>query len=251
MIRHVHHHGGPAAELVSSTNPESPGAIVVSRTCWNEAELWTRQRGRPLDSGDVANLAVALGVLHTIPWDDAPGTSVPWMRDRHEIEAALAELGRRMQACRPADGYMLDPLWSLVLAWLHANIPLRTTLPALLIGGPNAQWLLSRADSLPLVLDWRRSRLGEGAQDLAALRPVIPAVMWEEFLARYIAVGGALPSEEVLRFYEVWHAACRYVEACRGTARLRTRQGDLYDAAQALLEAPAHLSECLSLAFGR
>lgn len=253
MMRYVHGLGGPAAEPVwvsPSSGSGRTGPLLVLRM--SPESSWTDLRWpeHPLDPDDATNLATGLARLHSVELDTVPRTTVPWMRTPAEIEYAVLEAGRRVRACDPTGGRAAQPLQALVFAWLRVNLPVQVSRPVLLHGRSPDMWLVPRQGSGAVALDWRDARVGEAAQDLAAVRRIIPTPAWDGFLAAYRAAGGEMPSESRLRYYAVWHAACRHVEASRGGARLLSHGATLEDAVRGLQEAPAELAECLRIAFG-
>jgi aminoglycoside phosphotransferase (APT) family kinase protein len=252
MMHYVHRHGGPAAAplWVSPQGTEHAGSLLVSRTDWEDGYGDALCSERPLGRDAAAKLAVALGRLHTVEIDTVPRTTVPWMRTPAEIEYAVLEAGRRVQACDPTGGRLPHSLPALVFAWLRVNLPERVSEPVLLHGRSGVRWLFAGPGTCPVALDWQGARVGEAAQDLAAVHRIIPPEIWDEFLAAYCAAGGKMPSKSRLRYYAVWHAFCRHVEAYRGMVRLLSPRGTLDDATRGLREAPAELAECIRVAFG-
>ena len=57
------------------------------------------------------------------------------------------------------------------------------------------------------VIDWEFAHWGDPAEDLGYVRAALEKRMpWDDFLERYCAQGGVAPSEESLRFYQLWRA---------------------------------------------
>ncbi|WP_280420242.1 phosphotransferase [Nocardia carnea] len=251
MLRYVHRLGGPAAAPVCSSPQDSLHARAMLVMRLDAETAWDAWPGHRLNAEEITGLATALARLHSIPLDAVPCTTVSWMRTPAEIEEAVLEAGRRVRAGDPSGGRSAQPVQALVFAWLRVNLPAQVSRPVLLHGRSAGTWLFGRPGGPgPIALDWQGARVGEAAQDLAAVRRMIPRIGWDEFLAAYRVAGGVIPPESRLRYYAVWHAACRYVDAYRGIARLRSPRADFGDAVRGLRDAPAELAECVRIAFG-
>jgi aminoglycoside phosphotransferase (APT) family kinase protein len=84
-----------------------------------------------------------------------------------------------------------SPLIECAFARLRAECRHGLGGPALVHGDVLPHNLLVENGRVTALLDWEFAHLGDPAEDLAYLKPVIPAVMpWENFMALYVAAGG-------------------------------------------------------------
>lgn len=168
--------------------------------------------------GLVAELGRALARIHSIPPEglhlEQPSEPLERLRSHH------GEFGAQGDFAEPR------PALEFVLRWLDENRP--PPGPARVLHGDFRNGnLMVGPDGLVAVLDWERAHLGDPVQDLGwlcvkAWRFGAPAPVGgfgtrEELLGAYSEEAGWRPSDEALRWWEVY-GTCEWAAICRRQA---------------------------------
>lgn len=166
--------------------------------------LWTKCPGAMRD------LAQALGRLHSIAPADLGF-------DAAEADASAlltARIGTYWKSWRD-NSTRGSPLIDYAFAWSREKSLAPYSAPATVIHGDiGAYNLLVHDDRLTAILDWEFIHIGDPAEDLGLVRPIVKECMdWEEFLAIYRAAGGAEVPEERVDLGELlnWLKGCHLV----------------------------------------
>jgi aminoglycoside phosphotransferase (APT) family kinase protein len=173
---------------------------------------WERAR-----KGLVPELGHALARIHSIPPD---GLDLEHADPLERLRAHHAEFGDFGDFAEPR------PALELVLRWLDENRPSAGPLRVLHGDFRNGNLMIG-PDGLVAVLDWERAHLGDPVQDLGwlctkAWRFGAPAPVGgfgtrQELLDGYAEMAGWRPSEEALRWWEVY-GTCEWAAICRRQA---------------------------------
>jgi len=151
-------------------------------------------------------LAEQLGRIHAMPLAEVaplfahlpPQTAA----DPAEVES-FAKLHARVG--------IRSALVDAAIAWLRANTALAGDALSLIHNDFGFHNTLVEGDRLTAVLDWELARIGHPAGDLGYIKHFVPkAVPWDEFIAYYVAAGGAFIPDETIRFHAVWNAVRLY-----------------------------------------
>lgn len=166
--------------------------------------LWTKCPGAMRD------LARALGRLHSIPPAELG------------FEQAGADAGRLLT--ERVDTYWNSwrrnstrgsPLVDYAFAWSREKSLAPYEAPATVIHGDiGAYNMLVHDDRLTAILDWEFIHIGDPAEDLGLVRPIVKECMdWSEFLAIYREAGGSEVPEERIDLGELlnWLKGCHLV----------------------------------------
>ncbi|MFY9328091.1 MAG: phosphotransferase family protein [Georgfuchsia sp.] len=90
-------------------------------------------------------------------------------------------------------------------SWLLAHVPITDEPPALVHGDIGFHNLLLNEGELSAVLDWEFAHVGDPAEDIGYIRSLMANQLdWPRFIAEYQGAGGTIPSEERVRFFEIW-----------------------------------------------
>ena len=97
------------------------------------------------------------------------------------------------------------------IAWLRANIARAGEDLALIHNDFGFHNVLVEGDRLTAVLDWELACIGHPASDLGYIKHFVPRVVpWDDFIAHYVAAGGAAIPPETIRFHAIWNAVRLY-----------------------------------------
>jgi aminoglycoside phosphotransferase (APT) family kinase protein len=89
--------------------------------------------------------------------------------------------------------------------WMIAHVPETDEPSALVHGDIGFHNLLFNEGQLSAVLDWEFAHIGDPAEDVGYIRSVMgPQLDWPKFIDEYARAGRPIPSEERVRFFEIW-----------------------------------------------
>jgi len=221
LLNHLHEQGLPVPEvLLVERDPAVLGGVFLMMRRIPGSTATPEGLG---NRGKTIALAMAemLAKLHRVDVRKLAGAH----RDdgqsiRLRMHTLIDRYYRRWQAERIEGSLALESAF----AWMRANIGCLEGTVSLVHGDCNLRNILIDGSRVSAVLDWELAHPGSAAEDLAYIRPDIEKLLpWPEFLAAYIAAGGAPPSDEALRYFEVWPnvwrtsmAACIYGGYMRG-----------------------------------
>ena len=166
--------------------------------------LWTKCPGAMRD------LAQALGRLHSMPPADlgldAAGT------DAAALLTARVDFYWKSWRDNSTRG---SPLIDFAFAWSRERSLAPYTAPATVVHGDvGAYNILVHQDRLTAILDWEFVHMGDPAEDLGLVRPIVKECMdWNEFLRLYRDAGGSEVPEERVDLGELlnWLKGCHLV----------------------------------------
>jgi aminoglycoside phosphotransferase (APT) family kinase protein len=181
---------------------------------------WERAR-----TGLVAELGRALARIHSIRPD---GLNLEQAEPLERLRGHHGEFGDFGEFAEPR------PALELVLRWLDENRP--PSGPRRVLHGDFRNGnLMIGPDGLVAVLDWERAHFGDPVQDLGwlcvkawrfgAVAPVGGFGPRDELLDGYAEVAGWRPSEEALRWWEVY-GTCEWAAICRRQAQRHLSGGE-------------------------
>jgi aminoglycoside phosphotransferase (APT) family kinase protein len=221
LLNYLHEQGLPVpAVLLVERDPAVLGGVFLMM---KRLPGSTRTPEVLADRGRTIALAMAevLAKLHRLDVRELAGAH----RDdgqsiRRRMQALIDRFYRRWQAERIEGSLALESAF----AWMRANIGCLEGTVSLVHGDCNLRNILLDEARVSALLDWELAHLGSAVEDLSYIRPDIEKLLpWPDFVAAYIAAGGAPPSEEALRYFKVWTnvwrtsmAACIYGGYIRG-----------------------------------
>jgi aminoglycoside phosphotransferase (APT) family kinase protein len=156
------------------------------------------------------SLAAIVARLHNVP----PLTELAenpmfdaglWEKSASECTRAyIATWHRQFMAARHSPAPALQGLFH----WLLENIPQSDAAATLIHGDIGFHNLLFHEGRMSAVLDWEFGHVGDPAEDLGYIRSVMGSSLdWPLFLEAYAGVGRPVPSQERIRFFEIWSHA--------------------------------------------
>jgi aminoglycoside phosphotransferase (APT) family kinase protein len=90
-------------------------------------------------------------------------------------------------------------------AWLKQNITLADGPRSLIHKDPGCHNMLAHEDKLSVLLDWETAAIGNPAQDLGYVYPlVIQMCAWSDFMAAYVEAGGPAISQAQVDYHTLW-----------------------------------------------
>ena len=143
-------------------------------------------------------LAEALARLQRVDaasvWTSAP------IAARVSVEQMIADLEKK----RVGDGVSSVTI-EFAFCWLKEHIACIEGPSVPVHGDVHFANVLADGDELICLTDWEFAHPGHPAEDLAFCRSYIEQIMpWDDFVAHYLACGGARVTDEQLRFFRVW-----------------------------------------------
>ncbi|MGM5069132.1 phosphotransferase family protein [Rhodococcus qingshengii] len=146
-------------------------------------------------------------------------------------------------------GIEVEPVLATLLTWLESNIPAEAPRKSLIHGDAAFSNLLINDGHVSAVLDWEAAHIGDAADELAYLKPSVESVMpWSDFVAHYVSAGGLEPTDQAMRFYEVWSHVWRAM-GCLWLKQNFESTGRYASAVAAFVHGPRFLDEAVTAAF--
>jgi aminoglycoside phosphotransferase (APT) family kinase protein len=128
-------------------------------------------------------------------WPSAPFAS------RDAVEQMIAAMDRK----RGMENGVTSVTIEFANCWLKEHIACIEGPSVPVHGDVHFANVLADGDKFVCLTDWEFAHPGHPAEDLAFCQSYIEQIMpWSEFMAHYLAFGGAGVTEEQLRFFRVW-----------------------------------------------
>lgn len=214
LVRAAGRAGVPVATVLAATDDPGPiggGAMVVARV-EGDALAQTILRTDAFAGARTALAAEAAAALAAVARIDVDDPTLAWLRHDDQL-ALLGTLHRGLGRAQP--------VIELALRWLEANRP--PSVPAVVVHGdyrlgnfvvdPGGA-AASGGRVLAAVLDWELAHLGDPVEDLAwacvkawrfgSAQPALGLVGVDDWVAAYVAAGGAAPDRDRLRWWLVY-----------------------------------------------
>jgi aminoglycoside phosphotransferase (APT) family kinase protein len=177
-----HHVPVPRVLLGERASGTSPGLIITERlagTPQTHTTLGPNGRGILLELARIAARVHQVKLAHGLAPLTARGQNA-----RQRTLEAIDRFYSRWAQMRCEDSAVIEAGYH----WLRSNVNCVRDHVGLVHGDFNLRNVLIDGDRVSAVLDWELSHAGDGAEDLAHLRPDLEhTVDWEEFLAEYNA----------------------------------------------------------------
>ncbi len=205
LLTGLYHAGFPVAEpLLLETDPDVlHQPFILTRMLAGESGHGVGLAS-PQESKDIGyQLADLLARLHGFaPADVAADQALV----RQSPQDVLRDHFATWRAIYAEVGGDTMPVVSRAFDWL-ASVPVAPARLSLVHGDVDFPNMLVSGGKVSGVIDWEFAHWGDSAEDLGYVRAAVEKRMdWTDFLDRYCAQGGSAPSEEALRFYQLWRA---------------------------------------------
>lgn len=205
LLKGLHRAGFPVAEpLVLATDPQVLGQpFIVTRMLAGESGHGVGLASCGESQGIGIMLADLLAWLHRLAPADVG--SDPAMTERSPRDV-LQEHFAAWRAIYAEVGGDTMPAVSRAFDWL-VSLPVAPERLSLVHGDVDFPNMLVSGGTVSGMIDWEFAHWGDSAEDLGYVRAAVEKRMdWADFLDRYCSQGGTAPSEEALRFYQLWRA---------------------------------------------
>lgn len=230
----------PAALLIDEGTTLDTSAVVVGRLPGAPQTLTAAGdvgREVTLQMADCLARVHGLDIPTVLPADRRAGD-----RTREEwVHARVAEFEAAWRGCTTEPSFIVEHAFG----WLRRHAWLVADRSVVVHGDFDQRNALVEDGVLTGILDWEVAHEGHPAEDLAYIRPQAEALMpWADFLARYVAAGGAPVSGEQLRFAEVLANLLRFTTSMKAYATFAAgAHGDLLIASVVTLELESVLAD--------
>lgn len=210
LLKAVHARGFPAPEPIffeaDSQEIKGPAFTIMRRAAGAVAGDATGGQGK-VPAELQRKLAQVTARLHSV----APLTELadipafePSLWKKSASECTRSYLESWYRHFRQTD-HLPTPALHGLFNWLLAHVPAADEASTLIHGDIGFHNLLFNDGQLSAVLDWEFSHVGDPAEDIGYIRSVMGGQLdWARFIADYGNAGRPIPSEERVRFFEIW-----------------------------------------------
>jgi aminoglycoside phosphotransferase (APT) family kinase protein len=154
-------------------------------------------------SADGVSPALGLALADVLAAIHRQGASTIWSRAPMAARDAVAEMVSHCEMGWRAE--ISSVTTACALNWLKRHLSCIDGFAAPVHGDVHFGNVLAEGDRLVCLTDWEFAHPGHPAEDLAFCRSYVEQVMpWRDFMAHYIAKGGAPIAEEQLHFFAIW-----------------------------------------------